>query len=98
MAGVVGGVEGGVAMSKPLRPRWTVFYNIVNAGESYIGMGWEFFYYEDRARERCNSIPTERTPGYSGPVCGTMRPFHDRDKSHMGAVHQWDEWFQQEQR
>lgn len=59
------------------RPKWTVLYNIVSEGSTWIGTGREFFDDEETAKKRYDKIP-------SG---ASMRPYHKVDDRYFGAVH-----------
>lgn len=64
-------------------PSYTVVYNIVSPGSSWIGTGWEFF--DDReAAQKCYDRVQEA--GHYP----TLRPYFDNaDRSHLGAVHRY---------
>lgn len=65
---------------KPV-PKWTVLYNIVTPGSTWVGTGWEFFDDEDSAQKRFDHHVAIGN-------CPTKRPYaHTCDWYHLGAAH-----------
>jgi hypothetical protein len=61
-------------------PKWTVFYNINQENNKWVGTGWEFFdEYEEAKQTYTRLILLGHVP--------TLRAFHESDRSHLGAVH-----------
>ncbi len=68
-------------MSRMMRPKFTVLYNIVVPGAMWIGTGWEFFDDQEIAQARYDyHVGIGNVP--------TMRPYnHKCDFKHLGTVH-----------
>jgi hypothetical protein len=62
-------------------PKWTVLYNIVTPGSTWIGTGWEFFDDETEAQKRFDHHVAIGN-------CPTKRPYSQPcDWQHLGAAH-----------